>query len=408
MLFMLEIENFYSIRNPQIIDLRVGRSVSDNPGRLAEIGPGMSERAPKVVSIFGQNASGKSNVLKALSFLSWFVRDSFSISPDSSLPFSRFLDEKMQNEPTRLAVWFTGPSDPRNMATPEPNPRNSSIYRYEVVLGGASGKPEKVLSETLKYWPLETNKQVKLFYRDESGKVKGHRKFGMSGYNLPLEKILRDNASVVSTLVQLKHESSFYLWNLAGLVVSNILIYKADFDDLSVAQMYKANPALLDALNREIERIDLGIRKLDVVVTASGPIFTVDHSGLDQPLLFPFESHGTRQFVKIFPLIFRALETGGVALIDELDLSIHPLVVPEILRWYYDPKRNPYHAQLWITSQGASLLEDLTKEEIFFCEKDSHGRTMTYRLSDINAVRRTDNFYRKYLGGVYGAVPKIG
>lgn len=408
MLFRLEIENFYSIRDPQVIDLRVGRSVSDSPGRLSVIGPGMPERAPKVVAIFGQNASGKSNVLKALSFLAWFVRESFSISPDGNLPFSRFLDEKMQSEPTRLAVWFTGPSNPLDMAKPEPNFNDSSIYRYEIVLGGPAGKPIKVLSETLKYWPIESNKQVRLFHRDESGKVKGHRMFGLSGYNLPLEKILRNNVSVISTLVQLKHEIALYLWNLAGQVVSNILLDKADFDDLSVAQMYKLNPTLLDALNREIERIDLGIRKLDVLVTANGPIFTIDHSGLDQPLLFPFESHGTRQFIKIFPLIFQSLEMGGIALIDELDLSIHPLVIPEILRWYYDPERNPYDAQLWITSQGASLLEELTKEEIFFCEKDSQGRTMTYGLSDIHAVRRTDNFYRKYLSGVYGAVPKIG
>ncbi|HMO24440.1 MAG TPA: AAA family ATPase, partial [Candidatus Melainabacteria bacterium] len=127
-------------------------------------------RAPKVVAIFGQNASGKSNVLKALSFLAWFVRESFSISPDGNLPYSRFLDEKMQSEPTRLAVWFTGPSNPLDMAKPEQNINDSSIYRYEVVLGGPAGKPIKVLSETLKYWPIESNKQVRLFHRDESGK----------------------------------------------------------------------------------------------------------------------------------------------------------------------------------------------------------------------------------------------
>jgi hypothetical protein len=53
-------------------------------------------------------------------------------------------------------------------------------------------------------------------------------------------------------------------------------------------------------------------------------------------------------------------------------------------------------------------LENLAKEEIFFTEKDTQGRTKIYGLRDIEGVRRVDNFYQKYLGGVYGAVPRIG
>jgi AAA15 family ATPase/GTPase len=103
-----------------------------------------------------------------------------------------------------------------------------------------------------------------------------------------------------------------------------------------------------------------------------------------------------------------ALMTGGVAVIDELDLSIHPLVLPEIIRWFYDTERNLHNAQLWMTCQNASLLEELVKEEVFFCEKDLKGRTTVYGLQNIQAVRRGDNYYRKYLGGVYGAVPRLG
>ncbi len=120
------------------------------------------------------------------------------------------------------------------------------------------------------------------------------------------------------------------------------------------------------------------------------------------------ESHGTRSFVRYFPMVHVALATGGLAVIDEMDVSIHPLVLPEIVRWFHDPARNPNRAQLWMTCHAASLLEDLAKEEVFFCEKDSRGRTNVYGLQDIRNVRRTDNRYRKYLSGVYGAVPQIG
>ena len=61
-----------------------------------------------------------------------------------------------------------------------------------------------------------------------------------------------------------------------------------------------------------------------------------------------------------------------------------------------------------MTCQNVSLLEELVKEEVFFCEKDSQGRTTVYGLQDIQAVRRGDNYYRKYLGDVYGAVPHLG
>ena len=95
-------------------------------------------------------------------------------------------------------------------------------------------------------------------------------------------------------------------------------------------------------------------------------------------------------------------------MLDELDAAIHPMILPEIVRWFHDPVRNPHNAQLWTTCHNVSLLEDLTKEEVFFCEKDPAGRTRVYGLRDIQDVRRTDNLYRKYLGGVFGAVPHIG
>lgn len=141
---------------------------------------------------------------------------------------------------------------------------------------------------------------------------------------------------------------------------------------------------------------------------ANGPFASFDHEGLSEPLRAQLESHGTRLFVKIFPLLLQALETGGVAVIDELDLAIHPLILPEIIRWFHDPVRNPHNAQLWMTCNNSTLLEELIKDEVLFCEKDTLGRTTVYALRDIQSVRRQDNFYKKYMSGVYGAVPHLG
>lgn len=409
MIYLLEIENFYSIRDLQVIDLIASRSATPSSDRLIPVGKGLEERVPRVVSFFGPNAAGKSNSLKALSFLAWFVSHSFLASPGNYLPFSRFLHKDYGHRPSRLALGFSGPGDPANIA----EKKNANVdlpdakYHYEVVLGGEHLQPQVVLSEVLKYWPVNTNRPVTLFQRDESGLVKAGKTFGLKGYQSSLEKVLRKNASVVSTLAQLQHPISIGLQTAAQGIVSNILTERAEFEESQVTQLYLQDPELLSALNRQIERIDFGIRDLKFVESIHGMQAMVSHLGLTDPLILSYESHGTRQFIKTFPIIFHALATGGVAVIDELDISIHPLVLPEILNWFNDPKRNSKNAQLWLTAQNPSLLEDLTKDEIFFCEKGRNGATKIYGLRDIQSVRRTDNFYRKYLSGVYGAVPLL-
>jgi predicted ATPase len=198
------------------------------------------------------------------------------------------------------------------------------------------------------------------------------------------------------------------LRQVAAKVISNILIEKVELADSAVLQWYNTTPQTLDALNKQLERIDVGIKGMRLAPGPQGPMAFFDHEGLNVPVPLNLESHGTRQFVRIFPIISHAISVGGLAVIDELDQSIHPFVLSEIIRWFHDPKRNPNDAQLWMTCQNAAILEELEKEEIFFAEKDVNGRTKLFGLQDIQSVRRSDNFFKKYLGGVYGAVPHLG
>jgi hypothetical protein len=166
---------------------------------------------------------------------------------------------------------------------------------------------------------------------------------------------------------------------------------------------------MLASLNEVIHRVDFGLSSASFMQLPSGDLgVTFAHKGLDFPLIFQAESEGTKNFVKMFPIIKEALIVGGTAVVDGLDSTIHPNLLPVILHWFYDKETNPHNAQLWISGHSVSLLEELRKEEIFFTEKDENGHTRVYGLKDIEGVRRVDNFYQKYLGGVYGAVPRIG
>lgn len=400
MLYELEVENFFSIRDAQAIDLRVAANAPDLPGRFAPLWKGSRDRAPKVVAVFGPNASGKSTVLRALSFVAWFVRESFAIAPGARLPFEKFNSQDARAAKTRLAVSLAGLANPGDEREDAPQCR----YQYEVEFGATY----EVASEAMHYWPPGTGRKVRLFGRDATGKVVAASAFGLAGFRSALEKVLRPNASVISTLAQLKHPFATSIWDAANLVISNILIERADGLEEQMVRFYADNPALVEALNREIERIDLGIRAMRLEMGPSGPVALFAHEGHDGLMPLVLESHGTRTFLRLYPFLLRALETGGIAVMDELDNAIHPLVLPEILRWFYDPVRNPHDAQLWMTCHNASLLEDLAKEEVLFCTKAHDGRSEVYSLTDIQAVRRGDNYYRKYLGGSYGAVPQIG
>ena len=404
MLHLLKIENFYSILEPQCVDLRVAANVPDTPGRFAPLWEGSKERAPKVVAIFGPNASGKSTVLRALSFIAWFVRDSFSLQPDAPLPFERFNNCVGRSQLARLSLSLAGLVDPTDASEGAPQCR----YSYELELGGPSGQPATVQREALYYWPPPAQRKVRLFERDGEGQVTAGSAFALSGFRQALDKILRPNASVISTLAQLKHPFATSIWEAAQTVFSNILIERSDALEEQVVRVYAANPHLVEALNHEIERIDLGIRAMRVEQGVNGPIALFTHEGHDGPMPLVLESQGTRLFLSLYPVLLRALETGGIAIVDELDTAIHPLILPEILRWFHDPKRNPHHAQLWMTCHNASLLEELVKEEVLFTEKGPDGRSEIFALGDIQAVRRDDNYYRKYLGGSFGAVPNIG
>lgn len=409
MIHALTLENFMSVRDRQTIDLAVGAGVVDRAERYAETWSGSGQRVPKVVCLFGPNASGKSTVLRAIQHIAVFVRESFQFAAGSSLLIEPFWGGGHESAPTTLAVEFAGPEHILAGSAEETVQADAQCrYQYELRLQLVNGR-RIVLGESLVFWPSYAKRRVRLFERDATGKVSAGSEFGLlSAQNSVLGEILRDNASVIATLAQLDHGPSKALQDATRKIWSNILIEKVSVNENAMVQFYQANPNVLEAVNRDIPRIDLGIRSMSIERGNAGPVASFKHQGLSRDVPLVLESHGTRQFLQVYPYLASVLHNGGIAVIDELDLAIHPLVLPEIMRWFYSTERNPHHAQLWMTCQSASLLEELTKEEVYFCEKDASGGSTVYGLKDIQGVRRIDNFYRKYMGGVYGAVPTIG
>ncbi|MDE2116185.1 MAG: ATP-binding protein, partial [Hyphomicrobiales bacterium] len=239
--------------------------------------------------------------------------------------------------------------------------------------------------------------------------VKFHKDLVIGRDYLSLLKLgLPRNASVIAVLGSVGHVALQFFISQANLILTYIALENDTPISSEVVDFYLKNPSVLVQLNKDIDALGLGIHKIEITTSQDRTFMMFHHEGLIQPIISQFESNGTRQAVKLFPYIGVVLSRGGIAVIDELDQALHPFVLSEVVRWFHDPIRNPHNAQLWMTCQNASLLHELDKEEVLFCEKDSKGQTSVYSLADVKGARRGEDFYKKYLGGVYGAVPQIG
>ena len=397
MIHSIGIENFFSVADRQEMDFRVPANAPDLACfRDSRAAPG--QRLPLIVGIYGPNASGKSTVLRAVTTTAWFVQQSFSLPPANAIPlFNPYAHNDWWNRPTKIIIECDG-----QLGEDAP----AALFRYELHIGNEPNKfGSEVSYESLSYAPK--GKLRRILERHQQKFIFG-AEFGITNGDPRIQSI-RPNASVISTLAQLNHKiSSDFILSLRGLQTNIVGLDRAN-GGLNVALAYYAQrPDYHQRLNRELSRLDLGLEEMKIYPGNTGPNATFKHFGLDCEIVLAQESAGTRRFIEVFPLLQYALDVGGVAVIDELDTDIHPLLVPELLRWFYDAQRNPKGAQLLFTAHNPAILNELEKEQVYFSEKPSGKPTRIYGAREIKGLRREPSLMKKYLSGELGAVPHIG
>ena len=393
MIRKFRVKNFLSFRDWQTLDLTVAANAPEMPGRFVRSVPGSKDRFPTFVAIFGANASGKTNILRAITFLANFMRSSQDIPANAPLRMAQFYGNGQDEESTEFEVELDGKIG---------NTEKREIFKYRLVV---SCDQNDVLEEDLDYFPRGRPKR--LFLR-RGQEFKFGNDFQIRRNDPSIQKI-RQNCSVISTLAQFNHSISMDISNNLSFLFTNV---KEIFGDRETAATNEAGSYFNSADLREeflelIRRFDIGIEKVEIAISNRGmePLFR--HRGVERMISYALESHGTNMIYNLFPTLHYAMQRGGIAVIDELDNAIHSLLVPEIVDLFVDSERNPHHAQLIAVCHNPSILQYLEKEEIFFTEKSLDGATSIYGLKDIKGVRRESNIYANYLAGAFGGIPKI-
>jgi predicted ATPase len=347
-----------------------------------------------LIGVFGANASGKSNVLAALTDMRDAVLNSYarwaSYEGTSRTPFA--LGGKEGDGP--------------------------SFFEADVVLDdvrwtyGFELGSERVEAEWIHSYPrghrqvwLDRDASRAQSYEWPGGRVKDRSQ---------LQRRTRPNALLLSTAGTDNHPqlSPLFHWFRRNLWLINPEDEREQREAFTTREL-SGNRA--QRINDLLRVADLGITGAEVVQDRGrGGTVRLTHRAAGGEVAFDWheESFGTRSWFALLGPLLLALDEGAVLLVDELDASLHPRFAAEVVRLFHDPQANPRGAQLVFTSHDPSLLATpsggrlLEPGQVWLTEKDEDGATELYPLTAASPGEGED-LMRSYLAGAFGAVPSL-
>ncbi len=402
MIYSIKCKNFYSFADEYLLNFEVNDKAPNNNGYFTSPN---GKKLSKVAVVIGANASGKTNLLKILPFLKWLITDSFNSNPISPIPIKPFLFRKNQQEPSEVSVVFE---------------LDKQVYIYEFSLNEQRILEERLLIRT-KTEKRETNKT--LFSRKWNNKTNQYV-FSEGLFGLPKEfsNLLRANASIVSTALRLNHKTSQEIGAYWNKIATNVveagwigdkLLPNSNIDLFDALNFYGDNTEIKNKAEEILSRFDLGFNAFNIIKEKQGDGISINvqvshrFNNTEYLLPFQYESAGTKQLFVILKTILQVLLFGGVAVLDELDVNLHPEMIIALYDLFINPETNPTNAQILFSTHSHRILNELDKYQIFLVEKDQNGSSNAWRLDEVKGVRADDNYYMKYITGAYGATPKI-
>jgi len=410
MLLQFSIENFRSIKNKAVLSMEAS-SDAEHPNNCVEAG---KEKLLKTAVIFGANASGKSNMFRALTAAILLIRGSQNRQTGEKLsliePFAFDID--CTAKPTVFEFVFYAK-------------QTKYVYSF-------SATTEKIVTERL--YAYETARPTTIFERDETAEEK---------YRFTIPKLRTQLKPIVARNTENKlFLATAVAWNCEELrpvldwFMKGINTYPTDKYILlnQAAPMFEADTdqTLRKFTNNILREADINISDFELKTeeAAFQPFgFRIASQGGEEikPKNYHFytrhdgvcgsckmeltnESDGTIKLFGISPVLKDAFETGKTICVDELDTSLHPMLVHYIIGLFNNPEVNKKNAQLIASTHTTSLLnlKELRRDQIYFIEKNNSTAESELYSLDEYSPRKTEDIRKAYILGRFGAIPNLG
>ena len=415
MLIEFRVTNFRSLRDEQVLSLVASKDKTLQDTHTQATGIAAAPALLRSAAIYGPNAGGKSNLIKALQYMRGVIVESATIiQPGQSFGVQPFrLDATSADKPTEFEATFMV---------------EGIRYQY-----GFAMTSERIVSEhLLVYKAFKPQHWFKRHFDKQTGKDMYDFGPGLKGQKAVWESATRPNSLFLSMAVQLNSEqlSPVFNWFSQHLVVIN------EYTPLNprvTVQMLR-DPEGKKSICNFLTAADISISDIDVV-TRKVPGQTVHfdlsagktevraeeieqndlrfhHVTESGQAVFSMadESSGTRNLLHLTGPVLDIVQRGLTLVVDELDTSLHTLLVRRLVQLFHNTDLNKHGAQLIFTTHDTSLLDTpnlLRRDQIWFVEKDHDQASRLYGLSDFSP-RKGEALERGYLMGRYGGLPLLG
>ena len=411
MILDFRVKNFRSLRDEQVLSLVAAKDKSLQEFNTVPSGLKAAPLLLRSAVIYGPNAGGKSNLIKALQFMRGVVAESaLLMKPDQPFNIQPFLlDAESRKKPTEFEITFI---------------LDGVRHQY-----GFSLTSERVTSEHLLVYKASKPQQwFKRTFDPATGKDIYELGPNLKGDKSLWERTTRSNTLFLSMAVHLNSEQlrPIFGWFVNKLAIMNDMAPLNPQFSIEMLRKPEGKQAICDFLTAaDISVTDINVVSRKVpgrffqVDAATGKTEVGDNEQEVHELQFHHitehgkavfglgdESTGTRNLLFFAGPILDVLDKGLTLVIDELNNSLHPLLVRRLVEMFHNPKLNAHGAQLIFVTHDTSLLDPelFRRDQIWFVEKDQAQASKLYPLSDFSP-RKHEALERGYLMGRYGALP---
>ncbi len=416
MLVQFKVANYRSFREPQTLSMVANSAKEHIDTHTLDSGIPELGRLLRSVAVYGPNAAGKTNLLRAMQFMQNLVVNSATVPPTTKLPHDPFkLSAISRDSLTDFEVTFI---------------QDTVRYEYGFSLG-----PARIDNEWLIAYPQgRARKLFERLWNETTNKYVWHWSTHFRGNRSIWRDATRDNALFLSTAIQLNNQQlkPVFEWFQKRLVVivgvvgmnAGLTLKLLDQPDGKMRLLPFLREADSGISDVEIQRESLptgagfamgrGAPFIDQSVPNAPQLVrvTFSHPATDTNESVKFdiseESNGTQALFGSAGAWLNVFANGEVLFFDEIDTSLHPLLTRFLVEQFHSNEANPNGAQLIFSTHDTTLLDQelFRRDQIWFVEKQPEACTKLFPLTDFSP-RNDEVLERWYLRGRYGALPLL-